>query len=122
MLSCQGQAQLCVDLLLFKRIISKLLSNALKYTPQQGRICIEIHSNPGGVHISITDTGIGIAADQVPHIFKRFYRVDASRSLHSGGVGLGLAMVKSIMDLHQGTISVDSQINCGTCIHLYFSS
>lgn len=118
LLSCTGEAKIAVDPILFKRVVSNLLSNSLRYTAHQGTINIDIQTIRSGVQITIHDTGTGIASEHVSNIFNRFYRVDASRSLHSGGVGLGLAIVKSIIDLHRGTIKIDSQINVGTSVYI----
>lgn len=113
-----GNATIVVDPTLFKRVISNLISNSLKYTPQHGKITIHIESIDRWVKISIHDTGAGIAAEHITRLFDRFYRVDTSRSSHSGGLGLGLAIVKSIIDLHKGKIAIESQVNFGTSIYL----
>ena len=118
MLSCHGEAKIEVDPILFKRVISNLLSNALKYTLPHGCIVIDIQSMQESVQITIKDTGVGIPSTHLPNIFNRFYRVDSSRSIHSGGIGLGLAIVKSIIDLHRGTIKINSQINTGTSVSI----
>ena len=119
-LSCIGQATLEVDPILFKRVLNNLLSNALRYTSTNGKISIQIHTTKHVVQITISDTGTGISSEQLPHLFDRFYRVDPSRSVHSGGVGLGLAIVKSIIDLHRGTIKVESDCSIGTSVSITF--
>lgn len=119
-LSCIGHASMKVEPVLFKRAISNLLSNALRYTLPNGKIIVDIQSAEQWVQIAIHDTGIGISHEHLLNIFDRFYRVDPSRSLHSGGVGLGLAIVKSIIDLHHGTIKIDSDINIGTSVYIQF--
>ncbi len=101
-LSCHGEAKIEVDPILFKRVISNLLSNALKYTLPHGCIVIAIQSIQQFVQITIKDTGVGIPSAHLINIFNRFYRVDSSRSTHSGGIGLGLAIVKSIIDYMVG--------------------
>ena len=72
------------------------------------------------VEIIVSDTGKGIAAEHLPHVFDRFYRADTDRSQHTGGTGLGLAIVKSIMDIHQGKVAILSEINRGTNVYLIF--
>ena len=120
LLSCIGEAEINAEPVLFKRVISNVLSNALRYTPDNGKIIIDIQIIQKFVQITIHDTGIGISPEHLPNIFDRFYRIDPSRSLHSGGVGLGLAIVKSIVDLHFGTVKIESNINIGTSVYVRF--
>ncbi len=120
-INCEGDALLLVDPILFKRAVNNLLSNALRYTDPQGRINIKIKAlNKSLVQISFHDTGLGIANQHLTKLCDRFYRIDPSRSSHSGSLGLGLAIVKSIMNLHKGTITIESQLGVGTCAHLFF--
>jgi two-component system heavy metal sensor histidine kinase CusS len=118
LLICEGDANIKADLMLFKRVISNIVSNALRYTPKNGKITIVIKPVNQTVEISILDTGAGIPAEHLSKIFDRFYRVDPSRSSQSGGLGLGLAIVKSIIDLHKGQLQIKSEVNHGTSIHL----
>lgn len=118
--SIQGHATLRANLIMFRRMISNILSNALKYTPEKGLIKITITATVNEVIISIEDNGIGIAAEHLPHIFNRFYRVDTARSQQSGGTGLGLAIVKSIAELHHATLSMRSELGQGTMVLLHF--
>jgi two-component system heavy metal sensor histidine kinase CusS len=118
--SCEGQAELRVNSIMFRRMISNILSNALKYTPSGGWIRFAITTYQNIVQITLRDNGIGIASEHLPKIFDRFYRVDSARSQHSGGIGLGLSIVKSIVDLHQGKISITSEVDKGTTICLTF--
>lgn len=108
--------------ILFRQAISNLLVNALRYTPKGGHIHIcSKKRKEHQIEISVSDTGIGIASDQLPHIFDRFYRADRARSYQAGGgTGLGLAIVKSIMELHQGTIAIESTPQKGTTVTLVF--
>ncbi|MCW5583058.1 MAG: heavy metal sensor histidine kinase [Gammaproteobacteria bacterium] len=116
-ISIEGKADLHVNLIMFRRMISNILSNALKYTPSKGWIRFEISTmKNNNVQIMLRDNGIGIPIEHQPKIFDRFYRVDTARSQHSGGIGLGLAIVKSIVDLHQGQVSIDSEPEIGTTI------
>ncbi len=97
-----------------KRLITNLLQNALKYTNPGGtvKISLEVLGKQG--KLSIADTGIGIPGEDLPHIFDRFYRVDQSRSRAAGGSGLGLSIVKAIIDAHKGKIEVQSSTGTGT--------
>jgi two-component system heavy metal sensor histidine kinase CusS len=119
-ISYQGEAFCYADQVLFKRAISNLLSNALRYTPKGGKIFIKSEKHTHETVISIQDTGCGIEEKHLPNIFNRFYRAESSRSAKTGGLGLGLAIVKSIMDLHHGHITIESQINNGTFVQLHF--
>lgn len=95
-------------------VLVNLLSNAVKYTNELGAINIKIKEKSEKVVIEISDNGIGIDKKHVPYIFERFYRIDDSRSRTTGGMGIGLSIVKSIIELHDGTIEVKSKINQGT--------
>lgn len=98
----------------FERAIFNLVENALRYTPQNGHIQIKIEKVRENIQIIVKDSGIGIAEEDIPHIFERFYRTDTARNSVSGGYGLGLAIVKKVVELHQGTITVQSQLDVGT--------
>lgn len=89
------------------QVITNLLSNAIKYTPRGGRVRAKAQVNNGGVEIIVSDTGIGIAKEDLPRIFERFYQVDKARGPRRG-TGLGLAITKEIVQAHGGTISVTS--------------
>lgn len=119
-LECTGDATAWVDPLLFRRVLSNLLANELKYIPSQGKIHIAVLLEQKGTKMVITDNGEGIAPEHIPHLFDRFYRTDAARSQKEGGLGLGLAIVKSIMDLHRGSIHIESKLHHGTKTTLYF--
>lgn len=95
-----------------------LLDNAVKYTPDSGRIIVTCHMIQGSVRVSIEDTGIGISKSDIPFIFERFYRGDKVRSRDDGGSGLGLAIAKWIVEKHGGKIRVDSVKGEGTQFHL----
>ncbi|MFN3485929.1 MAG: ATP-binding protein [Planctomycetota bacterium] len=94
---------------LVERAVSNLVDNALKYTPEGGRIRISAAGEAGAVRVLVEDSGIGIPEADLPRIFERFYRVDKSRSRELGGTGLGLAIVKHIAQLHGGRIEVTSR-------------
>jgi two-component system heavy metal sensor histidine kinase CusS len=119
-ITCQGSVSLRADPLLFRRVINNVLSNAIKYTPAGGAVGITVVRTESGVTITVGDSGIGIAADELENIFSRFYRGRATRSLDAKGAGLGLAIVKSIMDLHGGSINIQSEPSKGTIITLSF--
>lgn len=107
-----------------RQIFVNLLSNAISYTLEGGKVRIdcEITGTPDEEKIAITvnDTGIGIPKKDLPRIFERFYRVDKARSRSSGGTGLGLSIVKHLVELHQGTIRVESKIGEGSSFILEF--
>ncbi len=95
-------------------ILENLLQNAINYTPTKGHIQIILRRDKGYIDLSIKDNGIGIAKQDQPRIFERFYRVDAARSRNEGGTGLGLAIVKHLVIQIQGLITVDSDIGQGS--------
>ncbi len=120
-LQCNGRVTICADAILFQRAISNLLTNAVRYTPHGGRVVVTLLQDAdGGGEVTVADTGQGIAADHLPHIFERFYRPDPSRTQKTGGFGLGLALVKSIMALHSGEATVASELGKGTTVILRF--
>ncbi len=119
-ITCAGQGEVYADPVLFGRAVSNLVDNAVRFTPDGGRIAIALTTNLEEAIITVQDTGCGVAVEHLPRIFDRFYRADASRS--SEGTGLGLALVKSIADLHGGSVSVVSKVGGGTLVTLRFPS
>ena len=97
---------------LLERVVSNLIDNALKYTPEGKTICLNLNGTANQIILSISDTGVGIDKKDLPHIAKKFYRADRSRS--TAGYGLGLSLVKSIVSSHGGEISVESDLGKGT--------
>ncbi|PEY34552.1 two-component sensor histidine kinase [Bacillus cereus] len=91
-----------------------LLHNSIKFTPSGGAIMIQLIRNGEQAEVHIRDTGIGISEEQKKHIFERFYKADSSRNRAHGGSGLGLPIVKKVVDLHQGEIRVESEVRKGT--------
>lgn len=94
--------------------VTNLLSNAVKYTGSGGRIIITAAQDDGTFRLSVSDTGIGISPEDLPHIFERFYRADKSRSRSTGGSGVGLAVAKAIVEAHGGTLSAISEYGKGS--------
>src|SRR5699024_399755 len=97
-----------------KQILLNLMMNGITYTPEQGEVKLEIHSNGDYIRFKVIDNGIGISKHAIPRIFERFYRVDKDRSINTNGTGLGLAIVKHIVEVHNGEIQVDSELEHGT--------
>lgn len=97
-----------------EQVLLNILSNAMRYTPEGGRVEVKAGHDTVNVWLSVKDTGIGIPKEDVPHIFDRFYRVDKARSRASGGTGLGLSIAQEIIKKHSGSISVQSTVGIGT--------
>ena len=108
------------DKTLLERLISNIIDNAIRYTPSEARIEINLERNDRFALLSIRDTGIGIPEEALPFIFDRFYVVDKSRCKESGGAGLGLSIVKSVADSHGAIIDIQSKINQGTTFRVKF--
>jgi two-component system sensor histidine kinase BaeS len=96
------------------QVFTNLLSNALKYTPEGGKVEIQVKGSDDFIEITVQDNGKGISAEDLPYIFERFYRADQSRNKLTGGLGLGLTISKAIVESHKGTINVSSELNKGT--------
>jgi signal transduction histidine kinase len=98
------------------QILRNLISNAIKHTPHGGQICVAAATTPNlnAIEVRVTDSGRGIEDEHLPYIFERFYRVDPSRSRHSGGAGLGLAICKQLIETLGGHIQVESAVGQGT--------
>lgn len=100
-----------------RQALGNLVANALRYTPPGGSVTVRVHGDAaptGPVEFEVVDTGSGIAAEHLPHLFDRFYRADASRSRGTGGSGLGLAITRHLVEAHGGTIGVASKVGAGT--------
>jgi signal transduction histidine kinase len=97
-----------------RQIITNLVENSLTNTPNGGTIHIDIQDRAEDMKISITDSGIGISKENLPRIFDQFYRADGSRSSITGGAGLGLTIVKKLVEAHNGSIDVSSEVGRGT--------
>ena len=101
-----------------KQVIVNLLDNAIKYTAAGGRVRLSVRREQDSAVLEVADDGIGIPAEALPHVFKRFFRVDSSRSREQGGAGLGLAIVKSICSAHGAEIEVVSAVGKGSTFRL----
>jgi signal transduction histidine kinase len=106
--SLGGQPFVVADIGLVERVLENLIDNALKYTPADGEVALSVHQAGATATIQVTDTGTGIASEELPHIFDRFYRSKSAAEDRGVGAGLGLAISKRILDLHGSRIRVDS--------------
>jgi len=97
-----------------RRVLDNLLGNACKFTPVGGRVSVRLVQDGGNLVLEVADTGIGIPQDQLDRIFERFYQVDGSMSRRYGGAGLGLALVKEIIEAHGGAVGVESEVGQGS--------
>jgi PAS domain S-box-containing protein len=107
-----GLALVRMDAMRIEQVIANLLANAVKFTDRGGRVSLAVAAEPGGIRVTVTDTGIGIPPESLPHIFDRFWH--ARRSGRTVGTGLGLAIAKGIVQAHGGRIDVTSQVGAGS--------
>lgn len=103
-----GLPQVLADKDRIDQVLLNLAGNALQYTPSGGNVILSAHAEDGEIHIAVTDTGIGIPPEHLPHLFTRFYRVDKSRSRAGGGSGIGLTIARHLVEAHGGRIWVVS--------------
>jgi signal transduction histidine kinase len=101
------------------RVLNNLIGNALRHTPAQGRVSVWVRRINSHVEVTVSDTGEGIRAEDLPHVFERFYRGEKSRNRITGGAGLGLAIAHGIVQAHGGEIKVESEIHKGTQFTFY---
>lgn len=116
-LSCSVAGDTCTvyaDVKRIRQIMDNLLSNAIKYSHESGEIRIFVHDNGESGILEIEDDGIGISPEEIPLVFERFYRTDKSRSRKTGGTGIGLTIVKSLVQVHGGTVAVESEAGKGS--------
>ena len=99
---------------LISQAIANLLSNAVRYTPDNGMITVELIRKDGYAQISVADTGVGIAEDDLKKVFSRFWRADGARQSVGGGLGIGLALVQEVVDQHRGDVRVESKLGEGS--------
>lgn len=117
-IDAEPQLVAALDRSLMQRAVGNLVSNALAHTPGGGQVKLIGNENKGKVQICVSDSGCGIPAASIPHLFDRFYRVDQARSQQSGGFGLGLSIVRGIMVLHGGDVHIVSESGKGTRVTL----
>src|SRR5699024_1163913 len=96
------------------QVLTNILKNALSYKPANGRVSIDIQQQTDYLGFIVSDQGTGISEEDIPHLFERFYRGDKSRDRKTGGIGIGLSIVKALVDAHNGEIEIQSEINVGT--------
>ena len=96
------------------QVVGNLIANAVKFTPSGGRVTAGLETVPDGASIRVRDTGVGIPADELPHVFERFYRGAQANEERGSGSGLGLSIVRSIVDMHGGTVTLESTPGVGT--------
>jgi signal transduction histidine kinase len=114
-------ASFTADVKLLRQVVSNLVSNAVKYSPEAAHVSVKATSSPdGGVEITVQDQGVGIPADELDKLFKRFFR--ASTSTGIAGTGIGLHMVKTIVGMHGGRIDVASEKGVGTTFTVHLPS
>ena len=118
--TCPGSPTIWIDPEKMETVLNNLLSNAFKFTLEEGEIQVTITEENDLLQIKITDNGLGIPSENLPAIFDRFFQVETNQNQHYDGTGIGLSLVKELVDLHRGNISVSSQENQGTsfCIQL----
>ncbi len=110
----EGVDPINMDVLWMGRALNNLVSNAIRYTPKDGEISLTAKLVENNILVNISDSGEGILPEDIPHVFERFYRGDKSRSLVSGGAGLGLAIAKGVIEAHKGHITIQSECLKGT--------
>ncbi len=123
-ISCDiaGRVSAKIDKDRMEQVILNILGNAIKYTPEGGRITARVYREDKWNVISVKDNGIGIPKEDLPHVFDRFYRVDKARSREMGGTGLGLSIAGEIVNAHGGRIDIASEVDAGTEVKIYLPS
>ncbi len=96
------------------QVLFNLLDNAVRFTPPGGSVTVSAHRHNGSIDVHVADTGPGIAAEHLPRLFERFYRVDPARSARDGGTGIGLAIARSVVEAHGGQIRAESEQGKGS--------
>ena len=112
---CEAKERVAVegDPSRLKQVVVNLLDNAIKYTPNNGRISLDVQVDHANAILSVSDNGIGIPENALPHLFERFYRADEVRSRAIEGTGLGLSIIESICIAHDGNIMVENLLSGG---------
>ncbi len=117
----QNEVYMMGDTDYLKRIFVNILSNAIKYTNENGSASIFLEKIKDKIRITVNDTGIGIPKEDLKYIFERFYRSDLSRNRQTGGTGIGLTITKALVEAHEGTIKIDSEVGKGTSVIIEFN-
>lgn len=121
LLECEGAARVYAEPILFRQAVSNLLANAIRHSAPGGTVRVTLGGPQGGAtQVAVVDEGEGMAEEDLAHVFDRFYQADPSRSPRGQGTGLGLSIVRSIMDLHGGSVRLESQPGAGTSAILVF--
>ena len=115
-----GHWGLIADRRMLKQILRNLLSNALKFTPEGGAVGVTVARSEDGLRLVVEDTGVGMAAEDIPRAFDRFSQLDGSLTRDHDGAGLGLALTKLLVEKHCGTVAIASAINRGTSVTIRF--
>ena len=119
-LQLESDAKILGDLTEIQSVVSNLVSNAIRYTPRDGKITISWGVDGDGGHLAVTDTGIGISDEDLPRITERFYRADEGRDRQAGGTGLGLAIVKHALKHHESELEIESRLGEGSIFTCHF--
>jgi two-component system sensor histidine kinase BaeS len=109
-----GEAALTADPVRLRQVVGNLVTNAIRHTPPGGRVTVHVSSTVDEVTLAVADTGTGIAAEDLPHVFDRFWRAEKSRNRQTGGSGLGLAIVRHLVHAHGGTVTAESEVDAGS--------
>jgi PAS domain S-box-containing protein len=117
--ACDDGPTVHADRMRLRQVLDNLVSNAVKFTPEGGSVAVRARHDQHGWHVAVTDTGIGIPADEVPHLFDKFFRASNARDGNVPGTGLGLAITQAIVEVHDGHLTVDSVIGEGTTVTVH---
>jgi hypothetical protein len=117
-LSDPNAPMVLADIAMVERLVENLVENALKFTPAGGSVTLKVSGESGATVLTVADTGCGIAAEDLPHVFERFYR--AAQPGRDGSAGLGLAIVKRVAELHEAVLNLRSTVGAGTAIEARF--
>ncbi len=119
-LAANGDLCMSADPVLVRRAVCNLVSNAIAHTPPGGTIGLAAYKQKSAIRVIVADSGTGIPAEHLPHVFDRFYRVNRTPRGRRGGAGLGLSIVQTVMNLHKGVVEISSAPGHGTCVILEF--